>query len=171
MPSFSASSKKFKDKKLPPIENETNKNNLNQSLDSSLASTSSDLKSSLSPIVNSNLNQFKLADYSNCVKLISTQIGDLDKREAKLEFSKSSRPPTAILSSDNLGILPTTENKKRAPNNLDTIDPLIKNKVHNNRLDLNTPVIIDILSESGRYSKQSLDPLTFRESSAKYSSV
>ena len=149
VPSFSASSKKFKDKKLPPIENETNKKNLNQSLDSSLASTSSDLKSSLSPIVNSNLNQFKLADYSKCVKLISTQISDLDKREARLEFSKS-RPSTGIISSDNLGILPTTENKKRAPNNLDIIDPLIKNKVHNNRLDLNTPVIIDILSESGR---------------------
>ena len=132
---------------LPPIENDPEKSYLKKSIDSSsVTSSSSDLRASLSSSLKTNL-----LDYS---------------QHSQFNRNLSSK-------SDNIELLPSTENKKRAPNKIRTIDPTVK-RLHTSAAknrNFQEPIIIDILSESGRFSKQSLDPLTNRDSLSTKSSV
>jgi hypothetical protein len=133
---------------LPPIENDPEKVYLKKSFDSSsVTSSSSDLRASFS------------ASLKNSPLLSNTQQNIL-KRNPSSE-------------SENIELLPKTENKKRAPNKIRAIDPIVKQLHKSTTLNRNfqEPIIIDILSESGRFSKQSLDPLTNRESLSTKSSV
>lgn len=64
---------------------------------------------------------------------------------------------------------PDTENKKRPPQKIQSIGFNSNNKI-NAKNFVDSTVTIDILSESGRYSRQSLDPINYSEKS-KYPSV
>ena len=142
--SFSAKKKVDNATSLPPIENEpVITNYLKKSLDSSsVTSSSSDLRASLTSSLKTHL-----LSYSPLNRNLSTE-------------------------SDNIDLLPSTENKKRAPNQIQSIDPNIVRRIHSSsNRNLQEPLIIDILSESGRFSKQSLDPLTNRDSTSRKSSV
>jgi len=133
---------------LPPIENDSEKAYLKKSLDSSsVTSSSSDLRASFS------------ASLKN-TPLLSNSPHNILKRNPSSE-------------SENIELLPKTENKKRAPNKIRAIDPIVKqlHKSSAQHRNFQEPIIIDILSESGRFSKQSLDPLTYRDSLSTKSSV
>ena len=76
----------------------------------------------------------------------------------------------------NENIFPNTENKKRPLQKIQTNhnnnNKFAFNYSKNNFQDNNNTVTIDILSESGRYSRQSLEPIHYLETSrSKYSSV
>ena len=135
---------------LPPIENDTEKNYLKKSLDSSsLNSSSSDLKRSLS-------------------SSLKNQLLDYTSNSPRVFLNRN-----LSTESEHIELLPSTENKKRAPNKIRTIDPIVK-RLHTSAAknrNFQEPIIIDILSESGRFSKQSLDPLTNRDSLSTKSSV
>jgi len=92
-----------------------------------------------------------------------------------LKIRNHNRPSS--LSRPNTGhFFPDTENKKRPPQKIQSIDSNIQKRVVPAPGHLITnfaesqPVTIDILSESGRYSRQSLEPINFSERS-RFSSV
>ena len=133
---------------LPPIENDPEKAFLKKSFESSsVNSSSSDLRASFS------------ASQKN-THLLSNSPHNILKRNPSSE-------------GENIELLPKTENKKRAPNKIRAIDPIVKqlHKSTTQNRNFQEPIIIDILSESGRFSKQSLDPLTNRDSISTKSSV
>ncbi len=60
---------------------------------------------------------------------------------------------------------------KKPPHKIQSIDPSFNSKLIN-RQNFKTAITIDILSESDRFSRQSLDPLTSRDlASSRFSSV
>lgn len=92
---------------------------------------------------------------------------------SKLSIKKSAKYLSLSVDSNedvDSSTLPDTNNKKRLPNNLEPI--LDGNCLLNNGRHLETPITIDNLTESGRNSRQSLVPITNRDSnSARYLSV
>jgi hypothetical protein len=142
-----------KHKKLPSINNQSSKAN-----DSSILTNSAPSYQISSKHINE----------SNTNKNIETVFD--------LKASKNHIDINAILNSElsNLSAytMPKTDNKKKPPQKIQSIEPHSYNHKIMNRNNYNTAVTIDILSESDRFSRLSLDPLTYREaSSSRFSSV
>lgn len=103
---------------------------------------------------------------------MTSTISVLGKSASKLPPISSNKSigsisPELNINNENKQTYPITENKKRAPEKIQIIDPCIILKASHivRERSLDTPVTIDILSESDRFSRQSLDPLnTARES-------
>lgn len=79
-------------------------------------------------------------------------------------------PDFSLSTSDSINdILNSSLNKKKSPDKLVSIDQ--SQLSFANFRDFDTPITIDIISEAGRFSRQSLDPLTTRDLYSAKSSV
>jgi hypothetical protein len=139
--SFRSASNKSKKKLLPPLSKENTIVSSKRRSFESYRSVSQDLKRLHSPTVNNN-SHFK-----------------------KIDLNQTFSHQSSASSETNI-LLPLTDNKKKLPSKIKHIDQSVKlNATTLSGID--TPITIDILSESGRYSRQSLEPL----STNRYSSV
>jgi hypothetical protein len=88
-------------------------------------------------------------------------------------YSTSLKSSLELTQADMQISLPNTDNKKYRPNKLPLVDSRIYMKAAERcRSDMNTPVTIDILTESGRFTRQSsLEPLATNRESQKSTSV
>ncbi len=91
---------------------------------------------------------------SNNLKLNTS--GDL----RNLTYSHQSSTNTTGSSGENNILLPITDNKKNKPSKVKSIDQLVVTSQVTALSGFDTPITIDIFSESGRYSKHSLEPLS-----------
>ncbi len=163
-----------KHRKLPSINNNQNKNNNKTNSNNNIISD----KSSELNLATSNLLETSYLSSSNLISG-SAAIRHIENT-FELEVNETTTNKTnykAILDTElsnlsNTSLLPKTDNKKKAPQKIETINPQSFNHKIINRQHLSTTVTIDILSESDRFSRLSLDPLTYREtSSSRISSV
>ena len=92
---------------------------------------------------------------------------DLDTSQTSLSALFNSHVSYMSTSS----LLHKTNLIKKPPHKIQSIDPSFNSKLIN-RQNFKTAITIDILSESDRFSRQSLDPLTSRDlASSRFSSV
>ena len=101
----------------------------------------------------------------------STELNDLKPYSKEAENIEIRRLSSHHSKTSDLGVLPDTENKKRPPDKIHSVDPSVFRRAVSR--DLDTPVTIDILSDySGRVSRQSiLDPIPYRDFISRYSNV
>ena len=138
--------------------------------------------SSASPIKNQYIRSNSLSGKHKKLPPLSNSLGGSKTNESdSIQFNNlgslinvRSSQPSPLPTTD---IFLDTENKKRPPQRIQAIEYRPKTSSFNNNniihnKNLYDTVTIDILSESGRYSRQSLEPLVHTESSrSKYSSV
>lgn len=114
----------------------------------------------------------KVADEKPTKKLLTTELGLNSSSTHFDEFLN--REVSAISSSSTT--LPRGIVKKNPPKKIAALNHTVESQNFNyrklNMQNLDTAVTIDILNESDRFSRQSLEPLTNREStSSRFSSV
>lgn len=121
------------------------------------------LPSILNGSLDSSTNEPSSNDTNDSNKIAST---NLSLNSSSLHFDQfSTRDITSI--PVNSSLLPKTNNKKNFPKKIQAVEKTIFGHRNVDVRNFDTTVTIDILNESDRFSRQSLDPLvTNRESTA-----